>query len=62
MDNTWYVGLSDEELSKQIGMSVNTIKKYNKSLIEKGYLKKIMIDGKEVKEFNLNGSNTTLRS
>lgn len=62
MDNTWYVGLSDEELSKQIGMSVQTIKKYNKSLIEKGYLKKIMIDGKEVKEFNLNGSNTTLRS
>ena len=33
MDNTWYVGLSDEELSKQIGMSVQTIKKYNK-LIE----------------------------
>ena len=48
-----YIFLNDEELSKEIGLSVQTIKKYHKSLIEKGYLDIIEIDGKEIKRFNL---------
>lgn len=48
-----YVLLSDEELAKTMNLSVQTIKKYHKSLIEKGYLEIINIDDKEVKRFNL---------
>ena len=48
-----YIPLSDEEESKAIGWSVYKIKKYQKSLIEKGFLDIIEIDGKKVKRFNL---------
>jgi predicted transcriptional regulator len=49
-----YVLLSDEEISQKIGMSVQTIKKYHKSLIAKGYLTIIKTeDGSEIKQFNL---------
>ena len=52
-----YVLLSDEELAKTMHLSVQTIKKYHKSLIEKGYLEIINIDDKEVKRFNLTKRN-----
>ena len=52
-----YVLLSDEELAKTMNLSVQTIKKYHKSLIEKGYLEIIHIDDKEVKRFNLTKRN-----
>ena len=52
--NIWVVDSSDEELAKIMGLSIQTIKKYNKSLIEKGYLKIIKTDDKEIKQFNLN--------
>jgi biotin operon repressor len=48
-----YVFLSDEELAKNINMSVQTIKKYHKSLIKKGYLDIIEIDKQQVKRYNL---------
>ena len=48
-----YIFLSDQEESEEIGWSVQTIKKYQKKLIEKGYLDIIEIDGKKVKRFNL---------
>ena len=48
-----YVYLSDEELAEQMNMSVQTVKKYHKSLIQKGYLDIIEIDGKKVKRYNL---------
>jgi len=32
---------------------MQTIKKYNKTLIEKGYLEIIEKDGKKIKQFNL---------
>lgn len=48
-----YVFESDEELSIHMGLSVQTIKKYHKSLIEKGYLDIIEINGKKVKRYNL---------
>ena len=47
-----YVFLTDEEESEQIGLSVHTIKKYHKELIEKGYLDIIEVDGKKVKRYN----------
>ncbi len=53
-DNKWYLDLSDEDLAKELGLSVQTVKKYNKSLIAKGILKIVEKDGKEVKELNLN--------
>lgn len=49
-----YLFLTDEELSKKINLSVQTIKKYHDQLIEKGYIKIIEIDGKEIKRFKLN--------
>lgn len=52
-----YIDLSDEELSEQLNMSVQTIKKYHKSLIEKGYLEIIEIDNKKIKRFNLSKLN-----
>ena len=48
-----YVFLTDEEESENFGLSVQTIKKYHKSLIEKGYLDIIEVDGKKVKRYNL---------
>ena len=49
----WYVFLSDEEEAENLGLSVQTIKKYHKSLIKKGLLEIVEIDGKRVKKFNL---------
>lgn len=48
-----YIYLSDEEESKEIGLSVQTIKKHHRNLIKKGYLEIIEIDGKKVKRYNL---------
>lgn len=48
-----YVFLTDEEESAQLGYSLQTIKKYHKKLIEKGYLDIIEVDGKRVKRYNL---------
>lgn len=49
-----YVFKTDKEIADIMGLTERTIKKYNKSLIEKGYLDIIEIDGKKVKRFNLN--------
>lgn len=49
-----YMILTDEELSEALGMSPQTIKKYNKRLVELGYLEIITKeDGTEIKKFNL---------
>ena len=48
-----YIYLSDEELSEQLNISVQTIKKYHNSLIKKGYLEIIEIDNQKIKRFNL---------
>ena len=48
-----YITISDEEQAKQCGMSVKTIRKYDKILIEKGLLEIIEEDGKRIKKFNL---------
>lgn len=54
MEEFGYVFLTDEEEAKAYNMSVQTLKKYHKSLIEKGYLDIIEIEGKKIKKFNLN--------
>lgn len=48
-----YVFLTDEEESEKMGLSIQTIKKYHKSLIDKGYLDIIEVDGKKIKRYNL---------
>lgn len=48
-----YVLLTDEEESEKMGLSIQTIKKYHKSLIDKGYLEIIEVDGKKIKRYNL---------
>lgn len=50
-----YVFLSDEEAALKLGMHVKTYKKHLNSLIEKGYIDIVEIDGKSVKRFKLNG-------
>lgn len=50
-----YVLISDEEEAEFLGLSVQTIRKYHKSLIKKGILEIIEIDGKRIKKFNLSG-------
>lgn len=52
----YYLLLSDEELSKQIHLSVRSIKKYNKSLVKKGILKIVKIGDREIKIFDLDGT------
>lgn len=54
MEEFGYILLSDEELSEKVGISVQTIKKHHKALIEKGVLEIIEVDGKKIKKFNLN--------
>ena len=54
MEKFGYVFLTDEEEALAYNKSVQTLKKYHKSLIEKGYLDIIEIDGKKIKKFNLN--------
>lgn len=53
MDKYGYVFISDEEEADLQNKSVQTIKKYHKSLMKKGLLDIIEIDGKKVKRFNL---------
>ena len=48
-----YIFLTDEEEAHNLNLSTQTLKKYHKSLIKKGYLEIIEIDGKKVKRFNL---------
>lgn len=48
-----YILLSDKELADNMGLSVQTIKKYHRSLIEKGYLDIIEINEREIKRLNL---------
>ena len=52
-----YVFISDEEEAELQNKSVQTIKRYHKSLIKKGFLDIIEIDGKKVKRFNLSKLN-----
>ena len=53
MENTiWYLEMTDQEIAKELGKSLQTIKKYNKHLEKAGYLRIIKQDGKEIKEFN----------
>ena len=53
MENTiWYLEMTDQEIAKELGKSLQTIKKYNKHLEKAGYLRIIKQDGKETKEFN----------
>lgn len=49
-----YVFLSDEEAAIKLGMHIKTYKKHLNSLIDKGYIDIIEIDGKYVKRFKLN--------
>lgn len=53
MEKYGYVFISDEEEADLQNKSVQTIKKYHKSLMKKGLLDIIEIDGKKVKRFNL---------
>lgn len=48
-----YLLLSDKELSEKINMSVRTMRKHIKALIEKGYAEEIEQDGVKVIRFNL---------
>lgn len=48
-----YVLNSDQEVAQLFGLSEQTIKKYNRTLKEKGYLDIINVNGKEIKRFNL---------
>lgn len=52
-----YVFISDEEEALLQNKSVATIQKYHKSLIDKGYLEIIKINGNRVKRFNLDKLN-----
>jgi predicted transcriptional regulator len=49
----YYLPLTDEEEAEYMGISIQTIKKYHKSLIKKGYLEIIELDGEKVKRFKL---------
>jgi predicted transcriptional regulator len=51
MSEYYYLYLTDEEEATHIGVTVQTIKKYHKSLIKKGYLEIVEIDGQKVKRF-----------
>lgn len=53
-----YSLLSEEEESVIMNLSVKTIRRINKGLIEKGYLEIIEIDGKRIKRFNITKLNT----
>jgi len=48
-----YIYLSDKEESEVLGWSLSKLRRIHKSLIEKGYLEIVEIDGKKVKRFNL---------
>lgn len=54
-----YILLSDKELADNMGLSVQTIKKYHRSLIEKGYLDIIEINEREIKRLNLTKLSTS---
>lgn len=48
-----YLFLTEEEEAEQLGISTQTLKKYHKRLISKGYLEIIEVNGKKIKKFNL---------
>ena len=48
-----YVDLTDKELAKQLKTTVRTMKKTEKSLIEKGIMEYIEIDGKIIRKYYL---------
>ena len=50
MEEYGYILLSDKELANNMGVSEQTIKKYHKALMEKGYLD---IIEKDIKRINL---------
>lgn len=50
MEEYGYILLSDRELADNMGVSEQTIKKYHKTLMEKGYLD---IIEKDIKRINL---------
>lgn len=54
-----YILLSDKELADNMGLSEQTIKKYHRSLIEKGYLDIIEINEREIKRLNLTKLSTS---
>lgn len=49
-----YVFMSDEEAAIKLGMHIKTYRKHLNSLIDKGYIDIIEIDGFYVKRFKLN--------
>ena len=48
-----YIFLDDDDLAEAINISKRTLKKYDKTLIELGYLDVVEIDGEKVKRLNL---------
>ena len=48
-----YLFLTEEEEAKELGISIQTLKKYHKRLEQKGYLDIIELDDKKIKRFNL---------
>lgn len=49
-----YLNLDDQTAAMKLGMHVTTYKKYINSLIEKGYIDFININGMEIKRFDFN--------
>jgi len=54
----YIITLSDEEEASTLGISLQTLKKYNKELVEKGYLTITQEGDKVIKIFNLEQCNT----
>jgi Mn-dependent DtxR family transcriptional regulator len=48
-----YIFLDDDDLAEAINISKRTLKKYNKTLIELGYLEIVEVDGEKVRRLNL---------
>lgn len=53
-----YIFLNDDDLAEAINISKRTLKKYDKTLIELGYLEVVEIDGEKVKRLNLKKLNS----
>jgi predicted transcriptional regulator len=54
----YIITLSDEEEASTLGISLQTLKKYHKELVEKGYLTITQEGDKVIKIFNLEQCNT----
>lgn len=48
-----YIFATDEEEALNSGKSIDSIKRNHRSLIRKGFLEIVEVDGKRVKRFNL---------